>query len=442
MHLIEIVNFLVKTDELVAAKNLLDVFAKYACTLQQYDELGMLYEKSKSYSDSLKMLQKCYAMSYEPIHKKIVRSNMAKVYNHMNDPDNSLFYSNLNLEINPNDLEAIMEQSFSYYLKGEFWKSYEIQTELLNRSDIPDNLKKRINFNMGSFEMESGDFKSGMYKMIIGGKEIGLWAPVKYPKWNGEYTDKTVIVYAEAGIGDEIINFRFMKEFEKRNMKAVWLGYRKETNQIFKRHFPNVISKLEELDPLDDYVYCEAMTLPILLDIDKNDFWQGPYLTPDIKYIKKWKKLLPENFITVKWSGNPYYDHDLHRVVDKDLLLAKLKEFNIPIVSLQLDNKYKIDDLIDVNIESWEDTLAIQHLAKVNITSCTSTAHSAGAIGANCYVLPPICTYYVWLGRPSENKSWWYSDNTKVFAQKKPKSWEEPINNLIDHLKRDIKHAC
>lgn len=444
MHLTQVVSFLKQTDELSTAKNLLDTFAKYANNVEQYDELGMLYEKCKFYQDSLAMLEKCYAAVYEPQMKKAVRANLSKVYNHLNEPLKSIFYSGLNLEMNPNDFEALMEQSFSYYLLGNYAKSYEIQAELLRKDNLPENVRKRITFNRGSFEMEEGNFKSGLYKMIMGGKEIGIWAPVRssYPKWDGSFTNKTVLVYAEAGIGDEMLNIRFMHEFSKRGMKAIWIGFREETNKLFKRNGFKVLSTKDQLDPLEEYVYCEAMTLPIVLDIDKTKFWQESYIKPDENYVEKWRKLLPEKFLTVRWSGNPYYDQDLHRSVDRDLLVSRLKELNLPLVSLQIDNKYILkDDLIDVEVESWEDTLAIQYLALGNITSCTSTAHSAGSIDAKNYVLPPICTYYPWLGRPEENRSWWYSENTKVFVQNTHRSWIEPIDSLIEQLKKDLGNA-
>lgn len=440
MHLTQVIMFLKQVDELETAKTLLDTFTKYSHSLQQYDELGMLYEKCKFYNESLKMLEKCYSSAYEPGQLKSIRANFAKVYNHLNDPDKSLFYSNLNLEMNPSDPEALMEQSFSYYLKAEFLKSRQIQEELLKMPNVSDDVKNRITFNMGSFEMEDGNFKSGLYKMILGGKKIGLWAPIKtnYPKWQGEQTDKTVLVYAEGGIGDELLNIRFMKEFEKRNINAIWVGHREDTNKLFKRHGFRVMSINDSLDPLEQYLSCDGMTMPILMNIEKENFWKGSYLKPDPEYIEKWKKILPQRFLTVRWSGNPYYDQDLHRSVDKDLLVSELEKLNIPLVSLQIDNKYCMKQLIDVDVASWEDTLAIQYLAKGNITSCTSTAHSAGSIEAKSYVLPPICTYYPWLGRPEENRSWWYSENTNVYVQKKHKSWAEPINNLIGQLKRDL----
>lgn len=439
MPLKTITEFLKNTDELKTAEILLDTFSKYAGKIEQFDELGMLYEKVKCYSKSEKMLNRCLALAHEPHQQKAVRANLAKVYNHLNDPDKSLIQSTLSLEMDPNDYEARMEQCFSYYLLGQYDKSHEIQTELLKIPTLPDNVKKRITFNMGTFEMESGNFDSGLYKMIQGGKEIGLWKKmnIPFPKWDGNHTDKTILIYAEAGIGDEMINIRFCKEIEKRGMKYYWVGHREETNALFKRNGYNVLSmKGNRLDPTEEYVYMEAMTLPIILKMKKENFWNGPYLFPCEEYISKWKGKLPEKFITVRWAGNPYYDQDLHRTVDKNLLISSLKELNLPIISLQIDHKYE-EGLIDLSneIKSWEDTLAIQYLATENITSCTSTSHSAGAINARVKVLPPICTYYPWLGRRNINKSWWYSDNLSIYKQTKHKNWKQPIEEMINDCK-------
>lgn len=432
MSLTHIINFLKQVDELEQGKQLLNVFAKYSNSLEQFDQLGMLYEKVKAYRESLQMLEKCLVFAKTPEQLHSVRANLAKVYNHLNEPQKSLFYSTLNVQLNPNDYEALMEQSFSHYLNGDSDLSYKIQVELMENPNVPEEVKKRITFNMGTFELSQGNFKTGVYMLIGGGKDIGIWPTSNkpYPKWQGEQTDKTVLVYAEAGIGDEIIDIRLMSKFKERGIKALWVGIRKDIVDLFKRNGFNCILE-KELDPFEEYVYCTAMSLPILLDLDKTELWDGPYLSPDPEYIEKWRKILPEKFITVKWSGNPYYDQDLHRSLDIDLLSEKLESFNIPIVSLQIDTKD--ERFINVDIESWEDTLAIQHLALLNITSCTSTAHSASAIGSRCVVLPPIATYYTWLDL-QDDTSRWYGENTKVYPQKTWRDWKPTINKCIEHL--------
>lgn len=438
MHLTAVVSFLKQVDELATAKTLLDTFAKYANQLEQFDELGMLYEKVKCYPESLNMLQRCMTIANnEQMYG--IRANLSKIYNHMNDPQKSLIYSDVNFELNPEDPDTIMEQSFSYYLMGDGAKSYEMQNELLSKS-VPEEIKKRIMFNMGSFQMERGEFKEGIRNMIMGGRGLGIWPPSKksYPKWDGNATDKTIVIYAEAGMGDEIINVRFMNELKRRGLKAMYVSLRKDLAEMFSHAGIDAVDKSVNLDPTEEYVYLEAMSLPIYLGLDAADLWQGPYLHAKPEYIEKWKKLLPEKFLTLRWSGNPYYDQDLHRFIDRDVLVGGFSDLGLPMVSLQIDKKGEDARLIDVDIETWDDTLAIQHLALFNITSCTSTAHSASAAGFPTVVLPPIATYYPWLSMRDEEHSWWYGDHTVVYPQRKHKDWQESVSKAVDHVKRHL----
>lgn len=429
--LYNIIEFLNNVNELKLAENLLDVFAKYSNNLQQYDELGRSFEKIKQYNKALLMLEKCLIVANNPEQLYNIRCNLAKVYNHLNDPQKSIFYSNINLEINPNDPEMFMEQSFSNYLYGDFKTSYDIQVKLLKDPNVSDNVKKRITFNMGTFEMQQGNFKVGLYKMINGGKEIGIWkSPVRsYEKWNGQDTNKTLLVFAEAGIGDEFINIRFLNNLKHRGIKHHYIGFRPDIVELFQQNGFNACLE-KDIDPLGDYVYCDAMNLPILLDIGESQLWQGPYLAPKQSFIDKWKAKLPEKFITIKYSGNPFYDHDLHRTLPLERLYDISREFNITAISLQIDDGL----LFKQDIQCWDDTLAIQHLAALNVTSCTSTAHSASAIGARCVVIPPICRYYPWVNLTNDHSPW-YGESTKIFPQVQHKNWDKPFEQLRQEMR-------
>lgn len=437
MHLTQVVEFLRHTDELKVAKDLLSTFAKYAKTTEQCDEVAMLFEKIKAYPESIEMLNKCLAMTVNPAQTYSIRANLAKVYNHINEPFKSLTYSEINIELNPDDYESKMEAAFSHYLAGDGEKSYQLQKSLYDNPNIPENVRKRIHFNMGTFEMERGDFAGGLEKMILGGKKIGIWQQPKrpFPQWDGKATDRTVLVFAEAGIGDEIINIRFMDEFEKRGIKAAWVGTREDTNELFRSNGYNVVSSVHQLDPMEQYYYVESMSLPIALGIQQDQLWDGPYLLPKKSYINKWKQYFDDRdikkFIAIKWSGNPYYDHDLHRVVPKDQLVECISSArpDYTIVSLQLG---EVDSL---PIQSWEDTLAIQSLAQWTVTSCTSTAHSGSASGANVIVLPPISRYYPWVKLNDDNTSMWYGKNTKVFPQTKWKDWSQPLSSVFKTIR-------
>ena len=439
MHLQEIISFLVFRDELEVARTLLNTFEKYSNSLQHYDELGMLYEKAKDYEKSYEMLNKALPLS-NASQLYGIRANMAKILNHMNRPHKSLEFSTYNLQTNPEDLNTVMEISFSHYLMGDKEKSYQIQSDLLTK-DIDDDIKERIMYNMGTFMMERGKFKEGIRNMILGGRGLGIWPPVKrpYPKWDGEDTTKTLVIYGEAGIGDEIINVRFMNYLKKRNINAIWVGLRSDLCEVFNYSGIKAIHSSVRLDPMEEYVYLEAMSLPIYLELDETQLWNGPYLKPKDQYIEKWSKILPKDFITLRWKGNPYYDQDLHRFIDKDIMVDKFSKLDIPMVSLQIDFKNQDQRLIDVDVETWEDTFAIQHLAKYNITSCTSTAHSAASMDVKTIILPPIATYYPWLTMRDKTHSYWYGENTNLFFQTKHLNWDDSVGQAYDFILKDIK---
>ena len=436
MYLSMVIGFLRDTNEKVVAEQVLDAFAKYANSLEQYDELAKLYQDLTAYTKCEQMLKLCLGAANAQ-QAFAVRANLAKTYNHMNEPKLSLQQTDLNLMIDPNNFEAKMEQSFSYYLLGDAKRSWEIQEECLNDPNCPEKVAKRIKFNSGTYLMMDGKFKEGMRRMIIGGKrDVGIWKTPEFafPEWDGSHTEKTIVVYGESGIGDEIMNVRFLNHIKARGMNVVWYGTRGDTSQLFETSGFSVVRNLIELDPRKEYVAMDSTRLPVLLDLDMADVYTGAYIKTTQARIDKWKKILPEEFITVRWSGNPVYDHDLHRTLDKPLLLNTLEGFGMPIVSLQIDAGKDQPGLIVPDVTDWLDTVAIQLLAKVNITSCTSTAHSAGASGAHVMVLPPICTYYPWLNLKDDNTSWWYGDNVKVYPQTKHRDWSGPIEAMKSQL--------
>lgn len=441
MHLREVVKFLCHHDEYEVSESLLDTFYNYSSMLEQYDELAELYHNSKKYLKAIKLLHICLNMAGNSEQAYKIRSNLAKVYNIANLPEESLKFSNLNLEDQPDNLETIMEISFSYYTMGQKEKSYEIQKNLLKEEKLSDSLKKRIMYNMGTFYMQQGKFKEGIRNMIMGGRGLSIWPHLKKPfkKWDGEFTKNRLLIFGESGIGDEFINIRFVKKLNEMGYNTMYVSLRKDLSEIFNKNNIRSVSSENYLDPTEENIeYVEAMSLPLFLELDKDELWDGSYINPDPVYVEKWKKILPEKFITLRWKGNPYYDQDLHRFIDKDEMVECFKKLNLPIVSLQVDDKSEDSRLIQPDIKSWHDTLAIQYLAAYNITSCTSTAHSASAMGAKTLVLPPIATYYIWLDLRDKYYSRWYGENTTVIAQKDYKSWNDTLVEAFEYVRDRI----
>lgn len=407
-------------NKLEQARQFLNIAAENSNDVSVLDHTAYLQSEIKDYKSCVQTLRRCLDLA--PKNSKFaIRANMAKMYNHLNDPMVSLAYSKLNAQ-EQFDYDTLMEMSFSYYLMGNYAESEKMMRELITHKDLPDEIRGRVEYNLGSYDIEHGDFKKGIKGFIDVGHKIKIWHEryiPNIPVWKGEdISGKTIIIHAEGGIGDELINVRFINNLKQLGANPVWITGNQDLKKVFKR---NGIET--EIENTNNSVQCMAMYLPILLDLDKDQLWNGPYLKPSQEYLDKWQELLPEGKkLAVKWSGNPYYDQDLHRSIPLDII--RNIRYNGIKINLQLETELFQDGMFNAgkHINSIEDTLAILWLCDDLVTSCTSIAHMNGAIGKNGVVCPPIACYYVWLG--ANNHSHWYDKSLKVIRQTKHKDWK------------------
>lgn len=415
-HIIAVCKSKNKLDD---AKKFLKLASDNCFDLGMLDHIGFLQNEVKDYRNCVETLKLCLNQAKTAESKFAIRANMAKMLNHLNEPMMSLAYSKLNTEEHF-DYDTLMEMAFSYYLMGNYAESEKMMRELVTHEDLPENIRGRVEYNLGSYDIERGEFKKGLKGFIDVGHRIKIWHEryiPNIPVWSGEdISGKTIIIHAEGGIGDEIINFRFCQNLRNLGATPIWNSNHKDLAEVFSRNGVQT----SKPDNFDNTVQCMAMYLPILLDLDKNQLWNGAYLTPSEEYIDKWKKLLPKGKkLAVKWTGNPFYDQDLHRSIPLDLI--RNIKYNGVLVNLQLEPELYQSDMFNAgeHINSIEDTLALLSLCDDFISSCTSVVHMNGALGKNGIVCPPIASYYVWLGDAK-----WYDDSLKVVRQTKHKDWK------------------
>jgi len=414
------------SNNLEDARTFLNISGKYAYEIQHLNEIAYLQSEVNDYYGSIETLKKCKKCLTLPEQEDAIRSNLAKMYNKVNDPENAIIQNTIVLNKNNNDIDAFLELSFSYYLKGDYKTSESMMRDLFKNPDLPSHVKGRIEYNIGSYDVENGDFQLGLNKFIDVGHKVNIWTHSELPGvpvWDGTIIpNKKIIIHGEGGIGDEIINVRFMKNIINMGMEAVWITNHKDLMKPFNRNGFTCVLNANDISDKDSCLQIMAMYLPIVLKIEKNELWNGKYLNPCDKYIEKWKKILPEGKkLGLKWSGNQQYEQNLHRSLPiefvNDIVWDGVK------VNLQMD--VNVDGMFNVGsmIENIEDTLAILSLCDMTISSCTSIAHMVGSIGVSGIVCPPIACYYVWLGDAK-----WYSEKLHVVRQIKHNNWNDVFN--------------
>ena len=323
-----------------------------------------------------------------------------------------------------------LDAAFALSVKGDLDGSEKILSSLGNNDP-------RVRFNLGWHNMRRGNLFKG-YEGLNSGRIFDGFGGAKNPYgtlYNGQsLKDKTLLFHGEGGLGDEIINVRFVKDFHERGAKVL-LGCNKELYPIFK-NIPYVSAILDRnvcVHSHYDY-WVQAMSAPYALKYEYNDLSGKPYLN----YFSP--KYLPNKHNKIKvglrWAGSPKFEHEQHRrFPTKHMLeLTELKQFSF--YSLQRD-----DDLLDTGqfidlryeMKTWRDTAEIISGLDLIITSCTSVAHLSAAMGKPTWIIVPTLSYYMWV-LPG-NKSPWY-DSVTLYRQTEYNNWNAPF----EQLKKDLSN--
>ncbi|MCC2630427.1 MAG: hypothetical protein K0S38_236 [Candidatus Paceibacter sp.] len=326
------------------------------------------------------------------------------------------------------DLELILSA------RGKFDESRKIINYLSEQ--FPDD--NRIAFNRAWHELYSGDLQKGI-ELLDRGRPIEVFGSkplIGKPMWDGkEAKDKTILLRSEGGLGDEIINVRFATDIAKK-VGTVIVSCDKSLVTLFSRvsGVSQVVSH-EQLKPDMYDAWVPAMSAARICGHTFKTLPSEKYIEALSEKIEAWSKEVTAEKgimkIGIRWSGNPDFEHERFRRFPAELMLNLQNIPNVKLFSLQRDSDLKNlpSTIIDLGpkLATWEDTAAAIANLDLVITSCTSVAHLAGAMGKKTWVITPIMPYYLW-AMPG-TKSPWYKSVT-LFRQKDERDWNAPFDEI------------
>ena len=301
---------------------------------------------------------------------------------------------------------------------------------------LPEQDDARIVFNLGWHEMRHGNLKKGL-EMMDAGRFIDVFGLPRIPGeiWKDQdLNGKTLLFRCENGIGDQIMNFRFAKDFEKKGARVV-VSCIPELMPLFSRH--GFICIDNAATPFVHYDYwVPSMSVAHILGYDTDNFPGQPYLTAEPKKLYAKPGTIK---VGIRWAGNPEFEHEQHRKFDPQPLIDLYKLEGVTLFSLQRD-----DDLIDGlpfadlrdQMKTIEDTASIIQGLDLVITSCTSVAHLSAALGKETWIIVPVMPYYAWAER--KETSVWY-DSVRLFRQQEYGKWDIPLNKVKTALEDRLK---
>lgn len=278
-----------------------------------------------------------------------------------------------------------------------------------------------------------------------------------YPEWDGSSLEgKTVLIYAEQGLGDEILFASCFSDMLAKARHCV-IECEPRLEPLFSRSFPSAtvrgtvrtdISWLSNAPEID--VQVAAGSLPRFLRPTIESFPAAPaYLVPNSRRVNYWRarmaELGPGIKIGICWRSG-LAKGERHRSYSELIQWGEI--FNVPgahFVNLQYgecaDELHEAEEKFGVKINSFseidlrneiDETAALILSLDLVISAATALAETAGSVGAEVYRTDPYGDQWVTLG--TDRMPW--HPSMQLFRQPSQDDWETPLA-LIAEAVRD-----
>lgn len=421
----------------------------YVSTLKQYYQ--SIYIISNLYKDNVFLIDahEFKTNPYEVLLKLTTKINIPKskyktailsnIKSEVNLLDDNVLSYNQQLywkQGNPKPIpvnshyEDMLDLSLAHNLRGESYTAEQNLNFFLSK--YPNN--NRGLYNKGIFTIKHNLLEG--HKYLTKGRSENVYGSkppiLGLPEWNGE-TNCTVLFFLEGGLGDEIHFVRFVKNIRAYGCEVITCC-NKSLKEVFK--YVDGIGEVIDRTELQYYhfdYYVPAMSCIINLKLQYSDITGNSYINIPFKDTPNFGK----QRIGLRWRGNPQFEHEQHRLFPSELLFNAVNGIDAQFISLQKDiGSEETPSWVEkVNLDTWMDTARAINSCNLVITSCTSVAHLAGAMGKKTYIVIPLLPYFVWA--PEGDKTLFY-DNVRLFRQTVFQSWKEPFTNLKQVLENEI----
>ncbi len=272
------------------------------------------------------------------------------------------------------------------------------------------------------------------------------------PLWLGEedIAGKTLFIYWEQGLGDTIQFCRYAKLAEARGAKVV-MSVQKPLHRLLTQLSPTIQIIGGKENPINFDYHSPLLSLPLAFaTTSENIPAEIPYLYAEQERLDNWKQRLGDNGfkIGICWQGKKG-KVDVGRSFPLKELFNIATIPDVRLISLQknegteqltnLPEGMKVETLgadFDSGPHGFLDTAAVMESLDLIITSDTSIAHLAGALGRPTWVALKQVPDWRWL--LEGNNSSWYP-TLRLFRQKIRGEWKPVFDEMQKELRAPRK---
>jgi len=411
--------------------------------------LGTIFAQQNQLDQSLVLLQHAYEIN--PSHSGLL-NNYGNVLKDLKRYGEALSIYNKAIALNPVNSDAWLNKGITLFemkLFPEALDSYQ-QAVTLNPSYA------EAIYNCSIMQLYNLSFSEGWtgYQLRWKVKTFDS-KPLITPKptWKGDHSPGRLLIWAEQGIGDQILYGSMFNELNSLPQENI-IFLNSKLIPIFRRSFPKFIF-LEGDEVYREDLYDEQIAIGSLGQFfrkELGDFKNTayPYLIDDpikTQRIKSSRPFTNRKTCGISWrSANQKLGKD--KSVSLEDLLPILSTDDMQFVNLQygdtaeeiasLQEKYQQSLYSVPEIDIFNDidgVMSIISACDLIITTSNSTAHLAGALGKETLLLTPYSVGKFWYWHDIDGVSLWYP-SVRVFQQKTQGDWETPIHEMKSYLEK------
>lgn len=322
------------------------------------------------------------------------------------------------LEINPHYPDPKWGKGFTYLAMGEFDKGWDLY----------------------DFRFEQSN------------KQAGVLNTTK-PKWTAKDINRKLLIWSEQGIGDELFFARWL-ELSKKLAATITAAVDGRLIPAYLRTFDG-IKFIDKATLIGSDLYDCHLSMGSLpralrdIGIDWKETHEIPYLEPDDELVRGFRVKLGKSasrICGITWkSTRPELGADksvslldlLPIFEQPDTVFVSLQYGDVSRDIAQLKTQTGIDLLSLSEVDNFKDLES--HIALVAacdqlVLTCNATAHVAGALGKDVFLLTPRGKALIWYwANRADNISLWYP-SISIYDQTESFSWRDAIEKVAQSI--------
>lgn len=327
---------------------------------------------------------------------------------------------------------------------GELALKYYSKALELNPNDA------ELHRNLGVIMLLQGRFREGWDEYRWRWRVGDLNRPFKLPVWDGsDLRGKSIVLTAEQGLGDTLHFVRFAQLLRERGAQTLVYGQAAlmallQNCKNLGPFYPNNLGLNQNF-----HYQCSLLDVADFLSVDLNSIPSMPgYIQPASHLVDYWRGQIRQGDsfkIGIAWQGNRDHQADMFRSIPLSFFEPLSQLPRVQLFSFQQGfgtdqlNTWKgrpitlLPEGVDKSSGAFMDTAAIMKSLDLVITSDTSVAHLAGAIGVPTWIGLNYVPDWRWLLERDDSP--WYP-SVKLFRQRFTGDWQGVFDRMLRELEK------